>query len=963
MVNVRGTQNSSARPSLLQRLLRKSGKAPRAKSPISPEKDSQFTALVAGRTSNAVIVTRATGEILWVNEGFSRITGYSAQEAMGKRPGKLLQGPETDKAAVRTMRERLARGEGFQVELINYTRELRPYWAAIDCQPVRDSGGAIRWWVAVETDITERRNAERALKLAEEKYRGIFESAVMGVFQTTIDGQFLGANGALARICGYESAEDLKRAVSNTGRQLYVDPTRRDAFIRAISQRGRVENFASEIYRKDGSTCRISESAREVRDAFGGLLYYEGTVQEIPGTIAAGSGERGGTAMERAASAGFLAGLSQEIRAPLNDIIGTLELLRETRLEGKQARLAQIAGSSAANLLTLINDIFDFSRLDAGELQLASAEFDLARTVEQVVEILGPAASARGLEFACFVDPAVHRLWRGDADRLRQTLINLAATAIRLTEKGQVVIRVAERSEQAGQALLHFSVKDTGPGITPEQRERLFNSQGEADRTAGVGEHIGSLGLANSRRFAEMMGGQLGAESEPGKGTTYWFTARLDQCADQASAADSSVPEGLRALIIAGGSAHAHLLWEQLTAMRFDAVILPANTGPISYLRAARTAGQPFKLVLCELGAMSGDAQRLAGQIRNAADLREAVLIAIAPLDGAADPVALAAAGFSSLISKPIHQSRLFDNIVKALAGEKSRSEPAGGNKIPTPGQSALAGARLLIVEENEVNQLVTAGMLEKFGARHETAATLTAAVELATAGNFDVALIDHPMRSLDAFEITRQIRAAEFAGNRARLPILALADRGARGERDRCLTAGMDGYVARPMTAASLLEALLMLLPGRNESHEAPGAAAPAGVAVIGENAPIDVQSVLSRCMHDCQVMERLLDKFSTQTPATLNALRRAASGSDPRQVMRISQALRDSSAGVSAERLRQLAGELEQSQQPLQEAAALIAKMDDELRECIAFIPSAIGQAKASASAGPAPVYPRPS
>jgi PAS domain S-box-containing protein len=452
--------------------------------PLLPESgDPELLALVASKTTNVVVITNPQGLILWVNESFRKLTGFTLDEVRGKRPGEILQGPETDPGTITHMRERLAKGQGFTVEIVNYTKDRRPYWMAVDCQPVKDGAGKIRQFIAIESDITARKEAEIALKRAEEKYRGIFENAVMGIYQTTSGGQYLAANKALATIYGYDSVEDLKASVRDIARQLYVDPQRRDAFVEAIKG-GLVENFESQIFRKDGSIIWITENAREVRGPRGEFLFYEGTIENITGRKVAEEKLQAAKEVAEAASrskSDFLANTSHEIRTPLNGVIGMLDLLAGTALDPQQQRYAGIAKASADALLTLINDILDFSKIEAGKLELSPADFYLSQTVEQVVEMLGPRAASKGLEFAACVDPAVHRHLRGDPDRLRQILVNLTSNAIKFTHSGEVVVRAALVSDLPQGVVVKFTVTDTGIGIPPERMHRLFQSFSQVD--------------------------------------------------------------------------------------------------------------------------------------------------------------------------------------------------------------------------------------------------------------------------------------------------------------------------------------------------------------------------------------------------------------------------------------------------------------------------------------------------
>src|SRR5271154_2306690 len=314
---------------------------------------------------------------------------------------------------------------------------------------------------------TELNTQNRAIKEGEERFRGIFENAVMGIFQTTADGQYLAANNALATVYGYASVDDLCNRVTDIEHQLYVDPHRRSEFIAEMCLRGQVEHFESQIYRKDGSIRWISENAREVRDADGKFLFYEGTIEDITQRKFAEhelqAAKEAAEAANRAKSE-FVANMSHEIRTPLNGISGMIDLLMSTTLDGVQQRYAAIAKSSADALLTLISDILDFSKIEAGRLELSPIDFDLMQVVEQAAEMLNPRAQGRGIEFACCVDPTVHGTLHGDPDRFRQVLLNLANNALKFTEKGEVVVRVSQDADDGSHATIRVTIRDTGIG-------------------------------------------------------------------------------------------------------------------------------------------------------------------------------------------------------------------------------------------------------------------------------------------------------------------------------------------------------------------------------------------------------------------------------------------------------------------------------------------------------------------
>lgn len=395
---------------------------------------------------------------------------------------------------------------------------------------ITDPDGTVHGMRSTLQDISALKRTERELRSAEEKYRSIFENAVEGIFQSTPEGRYISANPALAQMYGYASADQLTSSVVDIARQVYVDPARRAEFQRLLNEKGEVADFESEIYRRDGSLMWISEHARAVRDARGRLLFYEGTVIDI---TARREAEKAITRARDAAlesarlKSEFLANMSHEIRTPMNGIIGMTGLLMDTELTPKQRDFTSTISTSADALLGIINDILDFSKIEAGMLLFEEIDFHLRDVVEGAVDLLAERALNKNVEIASLVQADVPVGLKGDPGRLRQVLTNLIGNAVKFTEQGEVVIRAAREADGERDVLVRFSVSDTGIGIAPEVQSQLFQAFVQADgsttrRYGGTG-----LGLAICKQLVEQMGGTIGVESEPGQGSTFWFTARF----------------------------------------------------------------------------------------------------------------------------------------------------------------------------------------------------------------------------------------------------------------------------------------------------------------------------------------------------------------------------------------------------------------------------------------------------
>jgi two-component system, sensor histidine kinase and response regulator len=864
-----------------------------------------------------VFTVSLDGEIRTVNQRITEVFGYSYSELVGHKLYELFDEPtqETMKRAVPRFIEK-RQWTGTIRALLKKSGRVR-YFDCVLHATVKD--GQVTGASGLARDVTEQRENES-------RFTELFETLQEGVYFCNPDGKLLDVNPAMIRMLGY-SAKDELLGVS-IGNLYFNGP--RDPFP-TRNQTGNSAPLAREVTlrRKDGTPIICLDNSNAFCDPSGRMVRHQGTLVDI--TERKRFEAELQTAKEAAeaaslAKSAFLAHMSHEIRTPMNAVIGMTELALDTKLTAEQREYLTMARDSAKSLLTLINDILDFSKIEAGKLDLDCIEFFLRYAINDTVKILGLRAKQKGIDLSCQIPPDVPESLLGDPGRLRQILFNLIDNAIKFTERGSVKVRIEIDSRSDAEICLHFAVSDSGIGIPQSKQQLIFEAFAQADSSTTRKYGGTGLGLSISSRLVSYMDGKIWVQSEPGQGTTFHFTARFGIPKETEKKNVSQKKADLKNLPVLVGDDHPvrrRELVEMLIWLGFKAVSVESSRAVLDALQQSAQSGTPFPVVLVDADMQDMEGCALLKTIKDAADTR---VMLITSKGSPGDAARCRELGIAAYLPKPVDPSTLLDAISAALntSGMDNVSKSLVTRHSLREGSNSL---RVLLAEDNTMNQILAERLVRKRGHSVVVVNNGREALAALDKNDFDLVLMDVQMPEMSGLEATSAIRKKEKTTGR-HIPVIAMTAFAMKDDKDRCLAAGMDGYVSKPIEKAVLFEAIEKLtgVAGEDFDHKKEEKI---------DNSVFDEKAAIQYVDGDLELLGRVVGMFLSDYPKRLEQIRKSILDQDARGLEFAAHTLKGSAANLFAQNLVEQAAILEDMGRDglFERAEELLANLEKEI------------------------------